>query len=128
MNVIAEDFLSGTVMSFVPIYVLTKYFFENKIKNEDFDFKNTVMYLPIKMGLINVSLFILMKNIFPEHASNPVIFAVLMSISLGMITKTFNEVPEKIIQMENSNVYHLYTVIVFTVLYFIALRFKKTII
>jgi hypothetical protein len=129
MSEIKNDFLIGMVISSVPVYILTKYFFDNNLTTKDFDFKNHVMYLPLKMGVINVIIFGLLNIIFPEISSNsiiyPIVLGTLMSIALSMLTPTFNEIPKKVIKMKNENLYHLYSVSIFAILYFILLQLKK---
>lgn len=129
MSEIQNDFIFGIALSSVPIYVITKYFFDNNLTTQDFDFKNYMMYLPLQMGIINVIIFFLLKNMFPEFSSEsliyPIILGTLMSISLSMLTNSFNEIPEKVIKMKNENLYHLYSVAIFSILYFFLLRLKK---
>jgi hypothetical protein len=129
MSGIKNDFLSGVAMSSVPIYILTKYFFENNLTTNDFDFKKYVTYLPLQMGIINVIIFVLLNKLFPEYSSSPIIYPIilgtLMSIVLSMLTPTFNEIPKKVIKMKNENLYHLYSVAIFAALYFILLQLNK---
>jgi hypothetical protein len=125
MSQIKNDFFLGLALSSVPVYVLTKYYFENNISPKDFDFKTIVMYLPLEMGVINVLLFLIVGKFFPDHVSNPIVMGMLMSIILSMITKSFNEIPEKVIKMDNSNMYHIYSMVVFTICYFIIMKLFK---
>jgi hypothetical protein len=125
MNEIITDFMVGTTLSSIPIYVLTKYYFENKLTLKDFNFEEAVMYLPIKMGFINVFLFLIMRQISPALSANPVVYGLLLSTILSMLTKSFNEIPEKVIKMENSNMYHIYSAVIFTICYFIVMKIIK---
>ena len=43
MNEVIIDFLLGTTLSSVPIYVLTKYYFENNLTPKDYDYKSKIM-------------------------------------------------------------------------------------
>jgi hypothetical protein len=124
MHEIAKDFLIGMSLSSVPVYVLTKNYFENKLTIKDFDLKENIIYLSLQMGLINVLLFALVRNIFPDLASNPLVYGLLMSIALSMLTETFHEVPIKVLKMKNHNLYHLYLAAILTVLYFVLIKLK----
>jgi hypothetical protein len=129
MNEVIIDFLMGTTLSSVPIYVLTKYYFENNLTPKDYDYKSVVMYMPFQMGFINATLFLITRRFFPEFANNAVIMGTLMSIVLSMLSSSnsssFNEIPNKVIKMHNPNMFHIYSVIIFIILYFILLNAKN---
>jgi hypothetical protein len=122
MNGIINNFLIGSAMSIVPTYVLTKYYFEGDVNKKKFDYPTTIKYLAIKMGLINVCIFFALNQIGGGYDKNPVILGFLMSVILSLITKSFNDVPENVIQMKNPNLYHIYSMVVFVILYYIALK------
>lgn len=124
MSEMAIDFLMGTALSSVPIYVLTKYYFQNNLTAKDFDFSSVVMCLPFKIGVINVIMIYAVKQIIPEFKNNPVVLGIIMSIILSMLTKTFNEIPEKVIKMDNPNMYHIYSMIIFIVCYYVIVQAK----
>jgi hypothetical protein len=129
MNEVIIDFLMGTTLSSVPIYVLTKYYFENNLTSKDYDYKSVIMYMPIQMGAINAILFLIARRFFPEFANNAVIMGAFMSIILSMLSSSnsmsFHDIPNKVIKMHNPNMFHIYSVIIFIILYFILLNAKN---
>jgi hypothetical protein len=124
MSNLAIDFLMGMALSSVPIYVLTKYYFENNLTSNDFDLSSAIMYLPLKIGIINVIMTFSINKINSEFGTNPIVLGLVMSTVLSMLTKTFNEVPEKVIKMKNANMYHIYSMIVFIICYFLIQKTK----
>ncbi len=129
MKEVITDFLIGTTLSSVPIYVLTKYYFENNLSPKDYDYKSTIMYIPIKIGFINMLLFLIARKFFPDLEKNALVMGTLMSIVLSMLASStsFNEIPTKVIKMNNPNLFHIYSVVVFIILYFILLKAKDII-
>ena len=122
------DFFIGCTLSSIPIFILTKYYFENSLTNKDFDFPTTIKYLPLKMGIANLILFALISMFNKKLSTEPIVMGFLMSIVISMLTKTFNEIPDKVIKMKNSNLYHIYSIIVFAIAYFILFKIKNKII
>ena len=127
MKEITIDFLLGTALSSVPIYVLTKYYFENNLSSKDYDYKSSIMFMPIKIGVINMILFLIARKFFPTLENNAIIMGTIMSVTLSMLSdlSSFNEIPEKVIKMHNSNLFHVYSVVVFIILYFVLINTKK---
>jgi hypothetical protein len=126
MQTLTTDFLIGTTISSVPIYVLTKYYFENNLTLAEYDYKSEIMYMPIKIGLLNSLLFFLANKFFPDYSKNPIVMGSIMSIVLSFLSsdKSFNFIPNNVIKMKNNNLFHIYSVIIFIILYFFLLKIK----
>lgn len=127
MNEVIFDFFIGTTLSSVPIFVLTKYYFENNLTLKNYDYKSAVIYMPIQMGFINMILFLIMRNFLPNTTNNPLFIGTIFSIILSMLSSpiSFNIIPNEVIKMNNSNLFHIYSIVVFTIIYFILLNIKK---
>lgn len=121
------DLMSGSILSFIPLYIVSKYYFENNINKEDFDYIKYVKYLPVKMGLLNLFLFLVVNKISPSESYDFIILGTVMSVIISMFTKSYNDIPEKVVKSENNNLYHLYITIVFIIAYYFIVSARKNI-
>jgi multisubunit Na+/H+ antiporter MnhE subunit len=120
------DLMAGSVISFIPLYIVTKYFFENKIDNNDFNYANYVKFLPFKIALSNVLLFMAIEKIAPNNKYNFIILGVIMSVIISLFTRSFNDIPEKVVKSKNNNMYHLYITSVFIITYLIITQIRAS--
>jgi hypothetical protein len=121
------DIMSGSVLSFIPLYIVSKYYFENDINKNQFDYIKYVKYLPVKMALLNLFLFLVINKISPNSNYDFVILGATMSVVISMFTKSYNDIPEKVVKSNNNNLYHLYITIVFIIAYYFIILARNNI-
>lgn len=121
------DLMAGSVLSLIPLYIVTKYYFENKIDNKDFNYMNYAKFLPLKIAITNMLLFMIINKVIPDNKYNFIILGVIMSVIISLFTNSFNDIPEKVIKSKNNNMYHVYITVVFIVAYLIITKMRESI-
>lgn len=122
------DFLIGSVASSVPIYILTTNFFNKQLTVEEFDYPSMIINLPLKFGFINMIAFMLINKINPDWINNPIIIGSIMSIVYSLFGKCVNEIPKNLLKMENPNLFHLYAICIWIVVYMFLLKARSSLI
>ncbi len=120
MNNIVKDFLIGTFTSFVPLYLMS-YQFDDKdcIKNA-FSFPNAVRTLPIFFGISGVVAFYLFRLL---GIHNFFLIGVIFAIYYSSIGRFYANIPTRVFELENPNMFHVYAVIIWGLFFGFIVRF-----
>lgn len=115
-----KKIIVGFLLSFVPIF-LTSFKFD-KMKKNDVNYKNIVRFAPFLFSFLHTIFMIIFEK---YKIKNWYIIGATMSIIYSSIGRFLLDFPKKIFEMQNENMFHLYALIIWTIVYGLIGSFKK---
>ena len=113
MDKIYTDFLMGMLMAYVPIWILS-YYFHNKSQIADINYSEFIISTPLIFGLINIIFLPIFRSL---EINNFYLIGAIMSIVYSGIGRFYLNITDKVFQMNNPNMFHLYALVIWTVVY-----------
>ncbi len=113
MDIIFKDGLFGLILAYVPIISMSYYFDKETVKNE-FSYTNMIRSVPIIFLILNILSMAIFRTL---NINNMFIIGIIMSIIYSSIGRFMFNIPTRVFDMNNPNMFHIYALITWSLVY-----------
>lgn len=137
INLLYLDLLLGYVTSVVPVNVLSNRYYKNLRNGENvtdltqFDYVGALRNTPLLFAITNVLVMYLVDYLYYNYSWNPntrfVVAGIITAVIYYYLDKQYFQIPEKVLGVEDINMFYLYALIIWIIVYFLVYHIRDKI-